>query len=379
MQTPSGPCKQSISFKFCAALVVFAAIASATRAQAQHLIVFDAPGAGTSAYQGTQPSGINIRGEITGNVTDSNYGTHGFVRTPGGKFTEFDVPGADPVAGCTCPEAINDFGVVAGEYVDSNSIQHGFLRYPDGRFATFDAPGAGDAPGSYQGTWSAVINDFGVVAGDYWDANFNTHGYVRTPDGKITTFEDPSAGAGLYQGTWPYGINNAGAITGAVTDPGSGSHGFVRTANGHFFNFDFPGFPSTPSNSAFINDLGVIAGSYVAQDTGLNVGFERLPDGKMTTFQAPGIGAQANAGTNVMAMNLQGTTTGFYTDSNFENHSFVRLANGRTWTFSIPGQLAVPGSNLGSGGFSINARGQVAGRWHDANYAGHAYLWLPED
>ena len=39
--------------------------------------------------------------------------------------------------------AINDAGVIAGAFQDANSVYHGFLRYPDGVFVTIDAPGAG--------------------------------------------------------------------------------------------------------------------------------------------------------------------------------------------------------------------------------------------
>jgi hypothetical protein len=84
---------------------------------------------------------------ITGNVTDNNNGTHGFVRTPDGEFTEFDVPGADPVVGCTCPGFINDLAVVGGYYIDTNSVAHGFVRTPDGNITKFDDPEAGTGAG----------------------------------------------------------------------------------------------------------------------------------------------------------------------------------------------------------------------------------------
>ncbi len=38
------------------------------------------------------------------------------------------------------------------------------------------------------------------------------HGFLRTPDGTITTFDAPGAGTGPFQGTFPLGINQAGAI-----------------------------------------------------------------------------------------------------------------------------------------------------------------------
>jgi hypothetical protein len=77
-------------------------------------------------------------------------------------------------------------------------------------------------------------------------------------------------------------------------------------------------------------------------------------------------------------MNLEGTTTGDVGDANAEHHSFVRNANGKITVFDVPGQIAVPGSGLGSAGEAINAAGVVAGEWHDANYAAHGFLWLPK-
>jgi hypothetical protein len=61
-------------------------------AQEARIITFDAPNSGTLPYIGTQATGINFFGTVTGNVTDNNFGTHGFVRTPDGKFTNFDAP-----------------------------------------------------------------------------------------------------------------------------------------------------------------------------------------------------------------------------------------------------------------------------------------------
>ncbi|HTX76263.1 MAG TPA: hypothetical protein VMD29_08670 [Terracidiphilus sp.] len=361
-------------------LTAVVALATSVQASAQRLISFDAPNSGTGAYQGTAPTGINNSGTITGSVTDSSYGTHGFVRTSDGKYISFDVPGADPIVGCTCPLAINDLGVVAGEYIDTNTVQHGFVRYPDGKVETFDAPGAGADPGSYEGTWSAVINNLGVVTGDFYDVNYVTHGYVRAPDGKITTYDDPAGGTESFQGTYAYSINDFGVITGAVDDANNGSHGFLRSPDGKFTDFDFPGETSTTSNSAYINDFGVIAGAYNAPGSNLSTGFQRLPDGRITVFEAPGAGSDGSSGlegTFVTALNLEGSTAGYIGDANEEHHSFMRDANGKVTVFDVPGQLAVPGSGLGSAGEAINDGGVVAGEWHDANYVAHGFIWIP--
>ncbi len=54
------------------------------------------------------------------------------------------------------------------------------------------------------------------------------HGFIWTPDGKLTYFDVPGAGTGAYQGTIPLTINPAGAIIGVYVDNDNVSHGFLR-------------------------------------------------------------------------------------------------------------------------------------------------------
>jgi hypothetical protein len=70
---------------------------------------------------------------------------------------------------------------------------------------TIDAPGAGT--GSFEGTVTAGINAEGTITGNYFDANFSSHGFLRTRAGTFTTFDPP----GSNGTTFPSGINDAGA------------------------------------------------------------------------------------------------------------------------------------------------------------------------
>jgi len=185
------PIRRGKSFLLCALLTLFVGLTTTSPAHAQKIITFDAPNSGTSAGQGTEATGINLEGTITGNVTDNNFGTHGFVRTPNGRFTNFDAPGADPIVGCTCPNGINDLGVIAGNTADTNGVAHGFVRTPEGQFAIFDDTQAPAGTSAGQGTTPVGITDFGVIAGNYIDANNVGHGFVRAATGKITTFDPP--------------------------------------------------------------------------------------------------------------------------------------------------------------------------------------------
>src|SRR5262249_6702453 len=123
-------------------------------------------------------------------------------------YTTFDAPGAVS----TVPNGFNSAGAIAGYYPDANTVIHGFLRARDGTFTTFDAPGACTAQSCtqpFQGTFAWNINPAGAIAGYYNDSSNVAHGYMRAPDGTITTFDAPGAGTGPFQGTIPSGINQA--------------------------------------------------------------------------------------------------------------------------------------------------------------------------
>jgi hypothetical protein len=57
-----------------------------------------------------------------------------------------------------------------------------------------------------------------MIGGNYIDANDANHGFIRTPRGKISTFDVPAAGAGNFEGTVPVSVNNRGVIAGYLTD-----------------------------------------------------------------------------------------------------------------------------------------------------------------
>ena len=358
---------------------------AAAKADAQQLTTFDEPNAAIAPLIGTEAQGINDWGTIVGDYVDSSGAVHGYTRTAAGKYVSFDAPGADPApgynclyfAGGTCPQAINDPGAIAGFDGDANGVFHGFVRTAEGKIATFDAPGAGTGAG--QGTFPDSINVWGDITGYTVDGNGTAHGFVRRNDGTITVFDDSDAGTGPGFGTYASSINDEGAISGVVIDPTGFSHGFVRNPGGKIANFDAPGAASGSigTGNVFINDAGIVAGSVFQGADGVIYGFEGNASGKSAAFQVPEAGTGGFEGTNVNALNVEGTTTGYVTDSNEENHIFVHYANGKAVTFDVPGQMAVPGSFFGSAGYGINSFGVVAGRWHDANTVLHAFVWVP--
>ena len=143
------------------------------------------------------------------------------------------------------------------------------------RIISFDAPGAGATTGSFEGTacysdCSALINNFGAIAGTYQDANNVFHGFVRSPQGKFTTFDAPGADmtAGDFNGTFVNGINDAGAIAGFSVDASGGAHGFLRSAEGVITRFDVIGSAQGTTTPNALNLEGAIVGFFADQNGG---------------------------------------------------------------------------------------------------------------
>ena len=95
-------------------------------------------------------------------------------------------------------------------------MSHGFLRAPDGTITTFDPPGS-----IY--TVSNSINNKGAIAGYYTAVGGMDHGFVRAADGTFATIDPPGSVR-----TVATGIGKGNAIAGNYYD-GSQRHGFVRS------------------------------------------------------------------------------------------------------------------------------------------------------
>jgi hypothetical protein len=255
--------------------------------------IYDAPGAGTASSQGTGGLSVNSAGVILGIYLDANNVYHGLLRDPDGTITPFDAPDAGTAADSyegTYPanlSGINPKGASVGESVDANYVYHGYLRAPDGTFTKFDDSNAGTGVDSGQGTLSLGINPAGEISGVYIDANYVFHGYMRAPDGTITEYDVPGAGTGPYQGTnacwfipcWG-GINPAGTVTGFYVDQNYVYHGFLRTRDGKFTTFDAPTAGTGEwqgTQPMTINPEGAITGFYTDANNAVH-GFLRLAD-----------------------------------------------------------------------------------------------------
>jgi len=371
-------------------------MAVAANANQPRIITFDAPGAGTGTYQGTGCFAytdcsvlLNNSGAITGYYLDANNVYHGFLRSPDGKFTTLDAPGADLTAGDfngTLPNAINDAGAITGEYYDVNNEEHGFLRSPDGKFTTFDVTG-----GTIGSTSPIALNLEGAIVGYYLDQNGVFQGFLRHPDGTFATWIGPGGcdatpATGCY-GTGAFSINDFGTVAGGSEDNSGNfvSRGLVRSPQGTLTTFEVPGAGNgpyqgtgSPGSSVPINQFGAIAGYYIDASNVVH-GYLRSPWGEITTFDVPGEGPQGIGCYNDCSVGLNdwGAITGYYLDANNVYHGFVRSPQGKVTTFDAPGADLTPGDYNGTFPVSINDQGAVTGYIYDKNNVIHGFLLLP--
>jgi hypothetical protein len=359
------------------------------------IITFDALGADRTAndYNGTFPSSINDWGVITGSYIDTNNVYHGFLRSPEGKITPFQAPGADTTPGSyngTVPNSINDLGEITGYYTDVPGLVHGFLRNAGGKFTSFDVPSAGGY------SFPNAVNLEGAVVGYYLDPNFLFHAFLRRPDGSFTTWVGPGSCAtngseGCY-GSAAFSINIFGTIAGGYQDNGANQvgHGLVRSPGGRLTPFEVPGAGTgagqgtgCPGCSPGLNDSGAIAGIYTDANNVFH-GYLRSPEGAFTTFDAPGAGTGSYQGTGCPSdcpvdINDSGAIAGTYTDANNVFHGFVRSPKGTLTTFDAPG--AGTGSYQGTTcqfcSLGLNQWGAIAGSYLDANNVYHGFIRIP--
>ena len=396
MTSPVGlKCVRSAAMN-AAALTLFVAVsvlalAASAAAQQPRIITFDVP---ASQGNGTIPTAMNLVGTITGNYLDAYGVSHGFVRNPNGTFTTFDAPGAGIVSfdsNGTFPMGINLLGTVAGYYNDSNLVSHCFIRTPDGKITTFDVPGADLNPADQLGSIVTGINVLGTVSGYYFDSSSLSHGFLRTPDGNFTPFDAPSAGE---LGTYPVSpVNIEGAVAGIYLDSNSLPHAFVRNPDGTFVTLSFPDACDTSlsagcngASATGINDSGTVAGAY-RDNSGNNVAraYLRLRDGTLTTFEAPGAGDGYFEGTGgsyawfgvTVGLNNSGATAATLEDNNNVFHGYIRSPQGTFVTFDAPGADLKPGDYNGTVPVSINDLGLVTGFYIDASNVSHGFLRIP--
>jgi hypothetical protein len=215
----------------------------------------------------TELTDMNASGTVIG-IYSASSSSQAFFRTKSGFVLPFTVPGSTFVY----PESINDAGQITGFYFFNGSYGGGvggFVRATDGTITTLI---------SNQGLVPLAINLGGTITGWYAVPAGSFSPFVYQPGGPITRFRLPGALSSLNMS-----INAAGVIAGSYTTvdntnpeaPTTATHGFLRTPQGAITSFDAPGAVDTTLTA--INTTNQTAG--YSQGSAGTEGFILIPGG----------------------------------------------------------------------------------------------------
>src|SRR5882724_4858421 len=113
---------------------------------------------------------------------------------------------------------------------------------------------------------------------------------------------------------------------------------------------------------------------YYTDSAFVSHGFLRDRNGGFTTFDAPGAGTGAGQGTQSFAISPGGEITGYYFDGTNATHGFLRDKNGDITTFDAPDACNVPGSLQGTYPWGINTNGEIIGYYFDGTNVNHGFV-----
>ncbi|MCI0540637.1 MAG: choice-of-anchor M domain-containing protein [Verrucomicrobiales bacterium] len=298
--------------------------------------IWNSPGAATTTLYG-----INNRGDIVGGFKQTVASAEvPFIRWADGSTQVLNFAEEPNVR----VYGINDARVIVGRYLDTNKVSHSFLAAPVVPVKHYAVTRI-DVPGAVHTTPNA-INDAGVIAGEWYNADYTVNkGFTRAPDGTFTII-DPATG---YGGISVSGINNAGDIAGFME-----SNGFVRRGT-IFTILQPPGAGATYGRD--INDAGVVVGDA----TGALGNFNWRHDG--TNFTLLNIPGAAQSG--FTAINNAGDVLG-YTIRTIVGNGVTNQVNSnwllRGTNFTV---ITYPNATLSSL-LSISENGTILGLFRQA-------------
>jgi hypothetical protein len=200
---------------------------------------------------------VNTAGTAVGWCTNATTGTSQAFTYASGKFTAVSFPKSTG----TQATGINDKGWVSGFYLDSTNTQHAFVK-KGAKYTSIDVKGATSAD-------AYGINN----AGDMTVYAFNSSGDYLSYLYNGTTFKKISDPKASVLGTVVHVPNNKGDITGTyfVNSSGSEASGFLFH-NGKYFDVQDPK-ANNSTRSDGLNDKLEMVGRYTPTAGG-NVGFK---------------------------------------------------------------------------------------------------------
>lgn len=281
--------------------------------------------------------GINNTGEIAGYFGSGALGhpNQGYTLNPPygqANYTNENFPGSVQ----TQVTGINNNGVTVGFGSNQNTVSQvnnnfGFVDV-NGVFTIVNSPLVAVFNGVTVNQLLAVNNN-GIAAGFYVDANGNDNGYTYNIGTKSFTNLTIS---GAVSDT-AAGINNAGEIAGFFTNGANTTEGFILNGNIQT-NVQDPFGTSTMILG--LNNTGLADGVYMDAN-GVNHGFiYNINTGQFTTVDDPNANQVSGSGTTLNGLNDRGQLTGFYVDANGNTDGLLAAV------IPEPSPLAMFGSGL---------------------------------
>jgi hypothetical protein len=212
-------------------------------------------------------------------------------------------------------------------------------------YITFSVPGA-------VSTIAQAINSNGDVAGTWFDASQQVHGFIRTSAGTITTFDLPPMPPEMVFLISSINIQDQVAGIWPPQDGEGSTLGFL-VSGGVVTTID----PQGSSNiySAIVNDSGAIAGNYYDSGTGKSEGYIIASDGTLTSFLGPDGDEIYTVGGFNDNGDIAGTLTNFQLFLRYSGGSFSK----RSLDFSVPADGGYPSYSISLAG--VNLSDEVAG------------------
>ena len=173
----------------------------------------------TGEQRGISPAWIKSGGAVTGSYRHRQSGPSGSVRYSRRHLHDLRRPrcGLRPSNGAPAPAALNDLGVVAGNS-QHKQLQPRILRRPMGSSDLRRSQVRADSTRLHSDDLE------GAIVGYYSDSNFSTRAFLRSRDGKFTTWIGPDACTGSNSegcfGSGASNINAFGIVAGGFEDTG---------------------------------------------------------------------------------------------------------------------------------------------------------------
>ena len=171
-------------------------------------------------------------------------------------------------------------------------------------------------------------------------------------------------------GTFGYAINKGGTIVGTYLKRNGVETAFIRTAGGNYASFQAPdGQDTSPFQ---ITNYGAIVGQY-ADANNVSHAFVRRRGGSFLTYEAPWASQTPDdtvaQGTAAGAINARGDTAGLYWDAQGLGHGFIRYHNG-SFVQVIPTGSVTSSVCL----VCLNNRGTAAGDYTDSTGISRGFI-----